>query len=210
MRETKSIILNAALHLFNGEGFVNVRLQHIADEANISVGNLAYHFEKKQDILLQLYQQIESRQKELLNELNIVPLFEHLDFHWDNVYEVQDRYKFFYIDTLEVIRSNATIAEKHQSHVAWEIKQFIQMIQFNISRGSIRELQSQGDIERIANLLWMYESSCLLQELIKGRKHGLTEMKENLWSILRPYFTDLGEQEFQQMKALQLGNSSFG
>lgn len=43
--KTKGKILVEALKLFNEKGFVNVRLQHIADKCNICVGNLAYHFE---------------------------------------------------------------------------------------------------------------------------------------------------------------------
>jgi AcrR family transcriptional regulator len=36
--------------LFNGQGLQNVTLQQIANEASISVGNLAYHFHDKEQI----------------------------------------------------------------------------------------------------------------------------------------------------------------
>ncbi|MEO7308888.1 MAG: TetR family transcriptional regulator [Chitinophagaceae bacterium] len=39
--DTKQKILNASLHLFNENGISNTRLQQIADETGISVGNLA-------------------------------------------------------------------------------------------------------------------------------------------------------------------------
>ena len=41
MQGTKEKIRKAALKRFNEEGIVNVRLQHIAGEAFLSVGNLA-------------------------------------------------------------------------------------------------------------------------------------------------------------------------
>ena len=51
MTNTKQKILNSAINLFNKKGLVNVRLQHIADESDISVGNLAYHFYSKKAII---------------------------------------------------------------------------------------------------------------------------------------------------------------
>ena len=47
MKPTRQYILDKALTLFNEKGFVNVRLQHIADSAFVSVEHLAYHFKNK-------------------------------------------------------------------------------------------------------------------------------------------------------------------
>ena len=49
-KDVKEIIIKEALHLFNTNGFVNVRLQHIADAASISVGHMAYHYKNKDAI----------------------------------------------------------------------------------------------------------------------------------------------------------------
>ena len=48
---TKIKIIETSIKLFNQQGTQNVRLQQIADEAGISVGNLAYHFHDKKKIL---------------------------------------------------------------------------------------------------------------------------------------------------------------
>ena len=53
---TKQRILEAAVFLFNREGVANVRLQQIADETGISVGNLAYHFKNKEAIVSAVYE----------------------------------------------------------------------------------------------------------------------------------------------------------
>ncbi|MEO1437894.1 MAG: TetR/AcrR family transcriptional regulator [Bacteroidota bacterium] len=70
MKKTKVKILDAALKCFNEQGVVNVRLQHIADEAFIRVGNLTYHFSNKEAIVLALYQQISEAQKASLFKLS--------------------------------------------------------------------------------------------------------------------------------------------
>ena len=204
MKETKSNILKSALKLFNEKGYLNVRLQHIADEAFISVGNLAYHFENKQEILLGLYQQAHRLQKDLLHELNIVPLFEHLDRHWCNVFEVQQAYRFLYFDTLEVLRSNSSIQEQYQGHVAWEVSQLIQMLRFNLSRGALAGPGTPKELDQLAHLLWLCESSWYRQCIVRGQsKFDSKAFRESLWSILWPYCSETGRQEYKQVLAME-------
>lgn len=55
MLTRKEQILQTSLKLFNEKGCLNTSTRHIADELNISVGNLYYYFKNKEEIVIELF-----------------------------------------------------------------------------------------------------------------------------------------------------------
>ena len=205
LKQTKQYILDKALKLFNEKGFVNVRLQHIADTAFVSVGHLAYHFKNKEAIVVSLYKRLKKKQEMLLAEFRVLPLFEDIDLMLRHMYQLQLQYLFFYLDTLEVLRAYPEIAEKHQQLLIFQRKQMQFMIEFNVSRGSFVKPLHEKQITQIAHIFCMTMDYWISYQYV----NGVNETEENsycndLWSILRVLFTDMGIPEYRQ-----LGNPGF-
>lgn len=109
-RDTRQRILDASLAMFNAQGEPHVTTNHIADELEISPGNLYYHFRNKDDIIEQLFARYEERMdaalatpSERLPGLEDIWLQLHLIFEciWD--------YRFLYRDLVEILSRNRRI-----------------------------------------------------------------------------------------------------
>ncbi|MEM1080883.1 MAG: TetR/AcrR family transcriptional regulator [Pseudomonadota bacterium] len=91
------------MDLFNADGEPNVTTNRIADELDISPGNLHYHFRTKQDLIGSLFDQYERKMLGLLaasdseqTDVEDAWFFLHL------VFETISEYRFLYRDLVEL------------------------------------------------------------------------------------------------------------
>jgi AcrR family transcriptional regulator len=106
-RRTRERILELSLRLFNDLGEPNVTTSAIADEMNISPGNLYYHFGNKDEIIDSLFEQFEREIDELLDapakrdiHFEDAWLFLHL------LFEAIWRNRFIYRDLNDLLSKN--------------------------------------------------------------------------------------------------------
>jgi AcrR family transcriptional regulator len=200
VKPAKQNILNKALILFNEKGFVNVRLQHIADSAGISVGHLAYHFKNKDEIILTLYNKLKKKQEELLKEFTVLPLFEDIDFLLRSMFQQQQEFLFFYLDTLEVLRAFPEIAEKHRQLMVFQRHQIQIMMDFNTSRGSFIQPQYEKQFEQLTHIFCLTMDNWMSFQYVNGNSNpNEASYCKDVWAILRGLFTDMGVPEFRQL-----------
>lgn len=103
-RDTRQRILDTSLELFNRHGEVNVTTNQIAEELDISPGNLHYHFKRKRDIISCLFVKFSSEMAEvLLDPGDRLVDFEDLWLYLHLLFETIGRYRFIYRDINDLL-----------------------------------------------------------------------------------------------------------
>ena len=106
-RQTRQRILDTSLAMFNGQGEPNVTTNHIADELEISPGNLYYHFRNKDDIIEHLFQRYEERMDSaLVAPEGRLPNLEDIWLQLHLVFECIWEYRFLYRDLVDILSRN--------------------------------------------------------------------------------------------------------
>ena len=106
-RQTRERILETSLAMFNAQGEPNVTTNHIADELEISPGNLYYHFRNKEDIVEQVFARYEARMDEaLLVPEGRLPNLEDVWMQLHLVFECMWDYRFLYRDLVDILSRN--------------------------------------------------------------------------------------------------------
>jgi len=201
----KHRIIESSLYLFNRFGFMSVRLQHIADEAGMSIGNLAYHFKTKDEIIEKLYEELAQEQQKLLADLRMIPLFININRHVENSFLLQKKYSFFYTDTLELIRGYQTIKKKYREQIHWQTVQLEILLKFNVARGALIEPQLPDSTLMLANRCLLFLENWMNFERMKGTEVSeinVEQFKNDIWGLLLPYFSLTGENEYHQLNVL--------
>ena len=112
-RRTRERILETSLVLFNRFGEPHITTADIADEMNISPGNLYYHFRNKDDIIGELYAAYEATALPLLSvPEDPPPGVEDLWFLLHALFERMREYRFLYRDLDEITSRNRKLATR--------------------------------------------------------------------------------------------------
>ena len=115
--KTKDRIIHTALRLFNNEGEPNVTTNHIADEMDISPGNLYYHYRSKDDIIWQIFLNYEKKIKKILNQKDVnYTSMEDMWFYLHMVFEVIGEYRFLYRNLIQLM-NRIEFLKRHFRHI---------------------------------------------------------------------------------------------
>ncbi len=159
-RQTRQRILDASLSMFNAQGEPNVTTNHIADELEISPGNLYYHFRNKDDIIEQLFAGYEARMDAALSAPEgRLPGLEDVWLQLHLVFECIWDYRFLYRDLVDILSRNrrlrlrfARILKRadEQAHTVMR-----GLVQAGVMRASAAELDAAATNVLVIATFWM-------------------------------------------------------
>lgn len=201
MNQTRQNIIQTAIRLFNERGVVNVRIRDIAEEIGISAGNVTYHYKTKQELMDSVYRYMIKTLEEMAvgNQL-MNPAKEQLEVAKGYLEHIT-QFRFFYQDTLEIIRSYPKLAMLHQAQVEQE-KTIIRNLMFmSVGKGDLIAEPREGLYDSLAHSIWMTLHFWLTQQIIRGEKQNNLEMGlVTIANLLYPYATEKGKVIFEYLR----------
>jgi AcrR family transcriptional regulator len=206
MNETKHKILIKSLKLFNTTGISNVSLRNIADEVGISVGNLQYHFKKREDIIEALYFQLVAKIDNVfvISTDDLLKSFLNISIE---IYKILYEYNFFLLDFVAITRRNQKI-KSHYSELSKRREiESLKVIDVLIKNGLFREELLKNEyrclFKRIEVISNFWFSSILIQADVLS-KESIQEYSILISQSIYPYLTDEGKNQYVNIFPSQL------
>lgn len=176
---------------------MNVRLQHIADDVGISVGNLAYHFHSKDAIIDKLVSQLSDILKPIFDERKEFPGLLDFDTQLARYYHLLLQFSFFFTDLIELQRNYPKQFSSRQQITDEIIQQIHNWLSQTEDNGILIKELRPGHYKIIAQTIWMIMTFYLNRPI--DNKNGNDKervFKEMVWSQVLPLFTENGRMEF--------------
>ena len=182
-RDTRKRILDCALGMFNAQGEPNVTTNHIADELEISPGNLYYHFRNKDDIIEQLFAVYEQRMDAALAAPDgRLPGLEDVWLQLHLVFECIWDYRFLYRDLVDILSRNRRLRMRfarilrradEQAHAVMR-----GLVQAEVMRASASEVDAASTNILVIATFWLNYAAA------RGDKDEQTSIRDGIVQVM--------------------------
>jgi AcrR family transcriptional regulator len=168
---TRERILKVSLALFNTRGEANVTTGHIADELNISPGNLYYHFRNKDEIIHHLFADFERAMDIAPGEFSeaaqvIEDMWLYLHLMFERIWE----YRFLYRN-LDDLLARDTKLRSHFNIIIGHKRDVVKML-CNALVGAKAMTASDADIRALGENILVVATYWLNFETLRGKSRG--------------------------------------
>lgn len=197
--DTKIKIKNSAIHLFNTQETLSVSTNHIAKEANISPGNLYYHYKNKEEIVTDLYLDLSKRFEEINSFENILLSSNPIKV-LDNTFELMGdifyEYRFLLRDSMVLIALYPSFKEHFVKNQEKRIKQIESLLQY-LLKEKVVQYEENINLERRAKMHWFITAywQSFASSTGEVSKESIKEAKEVFFEfMIYPFLTKKGKE----------------
>lgn len=201
--KTKERILHTSLALFNEYGEPNVTTLQIADELDISPGNLYYHFKNKTEILNELFGWYEHQLHELLDPVEGPSSVEDQWLFLHLIFEAIAQYRFLYQDTVNLLSRYKHISGRFRRILEKKRKACLALLN-SLQLAGILEANDK-EKESITENMVMTMTFWISYAIVSSEKDHDIELNKGVFQIMSsisPYIT----QEDREM-LVEMGNA---
>lgn len=197
--KTKERILLTSIDLFNRSGVVAVTTNHIAKAMDISPGNLYFHYDNKEEIIVELFKRMNKetyqiwrfRKGSSKNPLAFID--ENFELYW--------KYRFFHREMYSLRRKDIALANMWRAHVQKMMKLMEVLYRRWVREGKMVQIKDADEMQYISETLLAMATTFLQffesAEKAPG-KRSVERGKRHLARLLWPYTAGESKDEFEK------------
>ena len=201
--KTKELVKRKAMELFNRNGVRNVTLREVAKALDKSYGNITYHFKTKNDLILELYEDMKEETQEILNAFDPQNLLSGILDAPRTTFAISMKYLFFYVDYVEIRRNFEAVYARVEADIELRKQGYLQVLQLLQTKELLREDLTHDDLDYLMDLSGAMRTFFFLNLSPKSftdpalEDHYIRYMNK----LLFPYLTHKGIQEYMAFSA---------
>ncbi len=197
--KTKERILLTSVDLFNSSGVVAITTNHIAKAMEISPGNLYFHYDNKEEIIVELFKRMCKETYRLWrfrkgNSQNpLVFIDENFELYW--------KYRFFHREIYSLRRKDPDLAKMWRLHLQKMMKLLDVIYRRWVREAKMAEIKAASEMEYISESL-LAMSTTFLQFFESAEKtpgkRSIERGKRHVARLLLPYTAGESKDEFEK------------
>lgn len=194
--ETKSRILKSALKLFNERGSDSVTTHTIADAAELSPGNLYYHFKNKAAIVRALFYEIEifsiNKWREKSPAHREVRFSDFMQFYFGSLL----KYRFFFREFASILKNDPILAREWRTIYERLFAVMKESLKGWVNQGLMIPFRSSEDEDAFIETVWILAAFSQVHCEARGKTSKAMEETSvrYLAKFLYPYHTEKGRR----------------
>ena len=202
---TKDKIKKTAIELFNTHETLSVTTNHIAKEAGISPGNLYYHYKNKEEILIEIYQDM----SEIFEKYDSFTQVSHSDNplkELSTMFELYGelfwKYRFLMRDATVLMAIYPKLKTMFLERQNKRIEQIESLLNYLLEKNIIKNIPS-NEISLQAKLHWFISTywQTFISTGSKISKNSIKEAKDIIFKLLiYPFLTTKGKEMWKEIE----------
>jgi len=206
LSKRKEQIIEISIKLFNEKGCEKTSTRHIADELGISVGNLYYYFKNKEEIIIEIYQELMKTVSGYLGSVKdgIDSAFDFYEFLAHQM-EIEKKYRFLRLEMNSLFLNYPIVKEVLKKGVVEKTNEFKALYSHQIKYGYMNPLDDY-EMEFIRSNTWVIAVQWELYWVLMNEKNEKTRRLKGVLNMLyfvKPYLTKKGLEESNLLKSIE-------
>lgn len=188
--KAKERIVKEAIKLFNNLGVHSTTTNHIANELNMSPGNLYYHYRNKEEIIRDIYVEMIHYMDTAWISTNNENYIEEVISYLRRTMQLQYRYRFFYKEIGVLLVKDEELKKLYTSNRKKRLEQMRQYYEDLDKKGYLNLPKDDDQCKLLIETIWYLSEWWLQHGMILPRMsiQKLIERNMNmLFILIKPY-----------------------